>query len=331
MNPGERLSFTQGTTRRDFLAAFAGMAGSPLLARFAANADTQRLDLAPGQASAKVALAQSRMTVNGPEVHQAHTRELLEASLLRLTNTGTIRDAWHSIVRPDDIIGLKFNGSGQRVIGTTDAVAGIVVGSLVDAGWKASRIACIEAPESTTRRLGTLAPNEGFDRSPTRFASGDDQLASWVHQVTALISIPFLKTHNICTMTCALKNLSHAVVKHPARFHEHQCSPYIADIVAAPVIRNKLRLAIVDALRVVFADGPVPTSANLADAGGLVVARDLVAADAVSLAVLNDVRQKRGLPAIAASPEDIPYLVAAHRIGLGIAAPHGIDLVRIAP
>ncbi len=325
----EPARLPHGTTRRDFLAVTAGIASTPLLGRFAAHAAPRRLDLAPGQASARVALARSRMALDGPKVHVAHTRELLESSLMKLTETHTPRDAWHAIVKPEDIIGLKFNGSGQRLIGTSDAMAGIIVGSLVDAGWKASRLVCIEAPEPTTLRLGTLSATRGFDRTPTRFASGEDQFASWLIQVTAIISIPFLKTHNICTLTCSLKNLSHAAVKHPARFHDHNCSPYIPDIVAAPIIREKLRLAIVDALRVVYVDGPVASSRNLSDAGGIIVGRDLVATDAVGLAMLNDVRQRRDLPPIADSPEDVPYLVAAHTSGLGIAAPHGIDLLRI--
>ncbi len=319
----------QVTTRRDFLAVFAGIAGVPLVRRFTAHAEVPRLDLAPGQSAARVTLARSRMTLDVPKVHRALTRELLESSLMRLTETHSPRDAWHVVLKPTDIIGLKFNQSGQRMIGTTNAMAEVIVGSLVDAGWSASQIVCLEAPEATTARLGTRRATPGFDRMPTGFASGEDQFASVLHQVTALISIPFLKTHNICTLTCALKNLSHAMVKHPAQFHGTHCSPYISDIVNTPIIRDKLRLTVVDALRVVHAEGPVATSHNMTNAGALIVATDLVAADAVGLALLNDIRQKQDLPPIATSPENVPYLVAAHTSGLGIAAPHGIDLLRI--
>lgn len=318
-----------GISRRTFLRTAAGATGGSLLVPSVWAAPTSRLDLAPGQELARVALARSQMTLDGPTVHRRYVRELLETSLAKLTGTTSARDAWHSLLREGDVIGLKFNRSGQRIIGTTDAMAEAIVGSLVDAGWPASKIVCIEIPTATADRLGVTPPVTGFDRTPTKFGSGEDTLASFLHQVTALISVPFLKTHNICTLTCALKNISHAVVKHPARFHDNECAPFIPDIVSIPAIRDLLRLAIVDALRVVYVDGPAATSHNLTNAGGLILSTDLVAADAVGLALLNDVRKRTKLPPVVASPEEVPYLVAAHRSRLGIAAPHGINLLRI--
>jgi len=322
-------STRNGISRRAFLRTVVGATGGSLWAPSVLAASPSLLDLAPGQELARVTLARSQMTLDGPTVHRRYVRELLETSLTKLTGTAEAKDAWHSLLREEDVIGLKFNQSGQRIIGTTDATAEAIVGSLVDAGWPASKIVCIEIPTTTADRLGVTQPVPGFDRTPTRFGSGEDALASFLHQVTALISVPFLKTHNICTLTCALKNISHAVVKHPARFHDNECSPFIPDIVSIPAIRDRLRLAIVDALRVVYADGPVATSYNLTNTGGLILSTDLVAADAVGLALLNDVRKRAQLPPVVASSENVPYLVAAHRSRLGVAAPRGIDLLRI--
>ena len=57
-----------------------------------------------------------------------------------------------------------------------------------------------------------------------------DRLAGVLDQVTAIVNVPFLKTHNLAGMTCCLKNLSHALVKHPAQFHTGGCKE-VADIV----------------------------------------------------------------------------------------------------
>jgi hypothetical protein len=316
-------------SRRSFLHATLGVAGGALLARGDPQTDEALLDLGPGQAPSRVAIARSPRTLDGPTVHVSFVRELFEAALQDAVGATTPYDAWHKILEPEDIIGLKFNRSGQRVIATTDAVAEALVTSLVDAGFQRSRIVCIEAPAETTKRLRTATPRPGFDAEKTRFTSGADEFALVLRQVTALISVPFLKTHNLCTLTCALKNLSHGLIKHPARFHDNACSPYIADIVAAPPLRAKLRLAVVDALRVVYADGPAATSHNIADNGGLIVSTDCVSTDAIGLAVLNDVRDRAHLKPVATSAGQIPYLVAAHRAGLGVAAAHGIELGRI--
>lgn len=317
-------------TRRAFLRTSAGVAGGSLLATTALGRNEPILDLAPDQLPARVALARSRYVVDGPTVHPTYARELFESALSRATQSRDANQAWHSLLSPHDIIGLKFNRSGQRMIATTDVFAEVIVSSLVDAGWPRDQIVCMEIPDQTAKRLRTAAPVAGYDPAPTNFASGTDHLASVLRQVTALISIPFLKTHNLCTLTCSLKNLSHGLVKHPARFHDHECAPYIADIVATDIIASKLRLAIVDALRVVFADGPAATSDNVTDTGAILVSTDPVAADAIGLALLNDVRNRTQLPPIAVSPTEIPYLVAAHRAGLGVAAPHGIELVHAA-
>lgn len=317
-------------SRRAFLRTSVGVTGASLFATAAFGRDEPLLDLAPDQPPARVAMARSRYVLDGPTVHPTFARELFESALIHATRTSSPNEAWHSLLGPDDIIGLKFNRSGQRMIATTDVFAEVIVSSLVDAGWPRDQIVCMELPEETARRLQTAAPIAGYDSKPTNFASGADHLASVLRQVTALITIPFLKTHNLCTLTCSLKNLSHGLVKHPARFHDHGCSPYIADIVATDAIASKLRLAIVDALRVVFADGPAATSNNVTNTGAILVSTDPVAADAIGLALLNDVRNRTKLPPIAVSPAGIPYLVAAHRAELGVAAPHGIELVQAA-
>ena len=149
-----------------------------------------------------------------------------------------------------------------------------------------------------------------------------------MNQVTALISIPFLKTHNLAGMTCTLKNLSHAFVKHPARYHDGGCAPYIADICALPQIRAKLRLCLVDAIRVVYRGGPEARADRVRDAGLLLASFDPVAADAVGLSVLNELRREAQLEAVAETPGQLRYLADAHRKGLGVAVLTGIDLIR---
>jgi hypothetical protein len=254
---------------------------------------------------------------------------MLERTLTKLTGTRTGGEAWRAILRPDDVIGLKFNQSASEAIATTDALADALFTSIVDAGWAPERIVLIEAPRELVRRYGTMPARRGFATSETDFGSGSDQFAAVLDQVTAIVNVPFLKTHNIAGMTCALKNLSHALVKHPARYHANGCSPFIGDIVAADPIRRKLRLCVVDALRVVYEGGPEATAATIADEGTLLASTDPVAVDTASLALLNEIRQQLELPPVARSAGEVGYLAAAHRRGVGIALWHGIDLMDV--
>ncbi len=254
---------------------------------------------------------------------------MLDTALTSLTGASNPSAAWRRILHSDDVVGLKFNRSGQQSIGTTPSVARTLVASLAEAGWAPSRIVCIEAPPGTDSELRTMPADGGFDNTLIDFGSGTDQFARVLGQVTALISVPYLKTHNITGLTCSLKNLSHGLIKHPARHHRNGCDPYIADIVAAPIIREKLRLFLVDALRVVYEGGPAATNATLSDEGVLLASFDPVAVDLVGLTLLNEVRAKRGLDPVIDSADGLPYLATAHQRGLGVAVWHGIDLWRV--
>ena len=148
-------------------------------------------------------------------------------------------------------------------------------------------------------------------------ASGKDSFSAALDQATATINVPFLKTHHLAPMTCCLKNLSHGLIRHPARFHENGCDPAIAEIVASPQIKGKLRLHIVNAVRVVFNNGPGTTEKNVHGAGMLLFATDPVACDAAGYAILNAVRTGRGLAPLLPQARMPRQLVTASRLGIG--------------
>ena len=322
---GDKLS------RRRFLGFAASAAGGSLLGPFRGVADEETLLLPAGAPSSRVVQTQSIHAVEGPEGDRALLGEMLDGTLMALTGKSTVRQAWHTILQPDDVIGIKFNRSGQQIIATSDAMADTLIGSIVEAGWRPEQIVCIEASPGTEKRHGTTPARRGYDKAPTGFGSGRDQFASVLRQVTALIDVPYLKAHNIAGMTCALKNVAYGLIKHPARYHANGCSPYIADIFAAEPIRTKIRLCLVDALRVAYDDDLRPSGSILSDQGVLLASRDPVATDTVGLSLLNDVRSRYELPLVARSANHLPYLAAAQRSSLGLAAWHRIELLRVRP
>ncbi|MFQ5414384.1 MAG: DUF362 domain-containing protein [Phycisphaerae bacterium] len=332
---GQSNHLVRRVTRRRFLGATAalaaGVARSVVAAREAERpgdraGHDERLMLRPGTPRARVVLVRSPHVVQDATVHHTVLGEMFDAAMRSLVGTRTTADAWRSILVPQDVVGIKFNRSGQAALGTTDAVADTLLHSLADAGWPSDRIVCIEAPQVAARH-GTRSPLAGYDPAPADFGSGSDHFAAVLGQVTALINVPFLKTHNIAGMTCCLKNLSHGLIKHPARYHRNGCSPYIGDIVAARPIRGKLRLCVVDALRVVHDGGPEARPDGTTDEGVIIASFDAVAADSVAVSALSSARRRHHLPPVARLPEDIGYLAAAHRRGLGIAVREGIELI----
>ena len=317
------------TTRREFirdctLLAIAGPAIEAL-----AGDDTTPPPAKPGLPTPDIVQVQSPNVLVGNRTHPKILAEMLENALLELTGTTTVRDAWHRLLKPNERIALKFNQSGAAGIGTTAPMAETLVASLGDAGFKPQQLTLMEVPQAIYQELGCIAPAHGWEAAETDFGSGKDHLATALTQIDAIINVPFLKNHNIAGLTCCLKNLSHALVKHPARFHGHGCSPYVADIVALPEIRSKLRLNIVNALRVVWDRGPQARLEFTEPVGAMILGQKPLTTDTIALALLDDVRAGKGLRSAAASSGQIAYFAPAAAHGLGTHEPHKIATRRL--
>lgn len=316
-------------TRRAFMAKGSALA---LGAAVGAGASVQR---ARGRQEAqesrvKVVRVRSDEVLRGDRIDRRALEQMLAKCLTAVTGQPDSSAAWHSLLRTDDVVGLKFNQSAANALATTPAMAGTLIASLLEAGFSREQLVPIEVPSAFYRDTGTTPPVRTWSAQEVSFGSGQDRLAGWLDQVSALINVPFLKTHNIAGITCCLKNLSHAVVKHPARFHDNHCSPYIADIVALPEVRDKLRLHLVNALRTVFDGGPDAREGSIAGAGRLLAGTDPVAVDALALEEINQERKERGLkPILRRKGGPMGYLDRAAELGLGTPDLQRMEIVRI--
>lgn len=255
--------------------------------------------------------------IDGSRLHETLLGEMIEEGLRIVTGRASGAEAWQSLIKPDDIIGVKFNHVGFDELATSVVLATRLVESLKNAGFPPERILLIEVPERLGRTLKTRPPVFGWSGAPVSFGSGAEELSAVLQEVTALINVPFLKTHNIAGMTGCLKNLSHALVRHPARYHANGCAPYVGDIVALPAIRSKLKVNLVNALRAVYRGGPAVEPEGMWTHAGLIVSTDPVAADAVGLDVINDRRAQAKLPPVGDSEGHVPHVRAAAQRGLG--------------
>jgi uncharacterized protein (DUF362 family) len=279
---------------------------------------------------ARVARRRIPEALEGSAIIDRVVHEAIRDALVRLTDTAGIGEAWGVLLRTDDVVGIKFNRSGQSGLATTPVVAAAVLESLIETGWPPTRIVCIEAPPEIERRYGTVPALEGYDTPVVDFGSGTDRFARVLNQVTALIDVPFLKTHNIMGMTCCLKNLSHGLTMHPGRYHAAGGAPSIPDIVGVPLISAKLRLCLVDGLRVVMDGGPDPSRGLVQSVGLLLAGTDPVATDTLGLYEIDLLRSEAGLNPIRSlnvSAGGLPFLAAAHRKGLGVALPQRVDVL----
>ena len=254
--------------------------------------------------------------------------ESLEEGLCIALNKSSSAAAWQSILRKDDKILLKFNRADADRLFTSETMAEVLIGSILTAGFEPGQITLLEAGVRASWADELAKPEFGWTQKVYDFGSGKEQLLRAVENATAIINVPFLKAHRIAGMTGCLKNLSHGLIRRPALYHADQCCPYIPDIVAMPVIRGKLRLNIMNALRIIYDTRPDTARDPVDAASALVIGTDPVAVDTVGQTVLDAMRLEKALKPVTAEPG----LVLQHRLaaekGLGINNMEYIELVR---
>lgn len=143
--------------------------------------------------------------------------------------------------------------------------------------------------------------------------------------LTKIINIPVFKnTGNGISM--ATKNIGYASVCNTGRLHRPLFFNVCTEVLAFPVVRDKLVLNITDALRGQYDGGPGPNAQFTFDYHKIFLATDPFALDMVCHNLLVDIRKENGLR-VNEHPKYTEYLRYAERLGLGVADPKKIDHV----
>jgi hypothetical protein len=267
-------------------------------------------------------------------------RRLLEPGLDILADK-TCRKSYLNRLFPGGAIGMKTNclaPFNPTLLPLVDAVSDILTDeTAVDENdlivWDRTNRELkragfdLNASSFGRRFMGTDANGIGYDDSQFYSQGRVSSLVTRIltQMVDHNINLGVLKHHSIAGMSAGMKNM-YGAVNNPNKFHGNNCSPFTAEINSLEPIRKKHRLTIVDAVRVQYDRGPGFHSDSMGYYNGLVVSEDPVAADAVSLEILEDLRRKNGLKPLATTGKKVKYLEAGEKIGLGIGSLSRIDL-----
>lgn len=349
----EYLPMSSPTTRRVFIqqtaALAAGAAAGGLItpATRALNADAVPANAkgppASAPAAARVIIARDDALAAGKvEEHRDLLRKLLDASMQKLTKSPDASAAWRSLFRPEDRIGIKVNTLG---LSTQPAIVETIVAGLRQAGVPAENIliwdrfdvelarAGFKLNKSVTgvQCRGTDAEHygSGYQReveSSGRIGSCFSRIVA--EQVDTLISVPVLKDHTLAGVSLGLKNF-YGAIHNPNKYHDHNCDPYVVDVVSHRFIRPKWRLTVCDATRAQYHAGPTRHPGYAWNFGGLIVSTDVVAADAVSADLLANQRKAKGLKPLADEKRPPAHIATAAARGLGQADLNRIERIEL--
>ncbi|HOX47032.1 MAG TPA: DUF362 domain-containing protein [Myxococcota bacterium] len=146
-------------------------------------------------------------------------------------------------------------------------------------------------------------------------------------ELTKIINVPVFKNTGQ-GVSMATKNLGYGAICNTARLHEPLFFRVCTEVTAAPWIRDKLVLNVLDGLRGQYDGGPMPAAACVYPYRTLYFATDPIALDAVGHRHLVEKRRQAGV-AVNEHPRFTRYLHDAEALGLGIADPARIQLVEV--
>jgi len=182
------------------------------------------------------------------------------------------------------------------------------------------------------RALGTQASTRGgggpgFSSESFPVGSRSSKVSRIASEMcSALINMPVLKTHTTTGITGALKN-HYGSIDNPRQYHGSRgTNPGIAEINTIPVIRDKERLVVFDALLGVYNGGPTWQRQFIWPYGGILIGTDPVAIDAIALKILDEKRLAEGMSSLA---REAPSLDSAEALGLGTRNLEQIELQEI--
>ncbi len=338
-------------SRRRFLKQTALTAAGWAAARKLAPGFDGWLDARLTPEKSKVVLVRHKAVVDASgQVQTPLLQEMLDKALTTFTGHSSSSDAWRRFISLEDVVGLKINTLGCQSVQGTDstqhfsAIIDAVASGLRGIGLKDKNIVVWDRSEEEMKEAGlTIQTDPGKMRfianKPGRRDPGDYAETSYpvgggssrVSRIladvcTSMINIPVPKTHGNSIFTCSLKN-HYGTIDNPNRYHANICSdPGIAEVNAIPIIRQKQKLVVSDALLVVTEGGPRWDRRFIRAYGGVLVSTDPVAVDAVALGILDELRKADGMEPIAPR---VPHIALAEKLGLGKSRLEDIDLVTV--
>jgi hypothetical protein len=255
-----------------------------------------------GPKSRVVVITHPEVILKDYRVNPGVIRQMVDRAVVELTGAADEADAWKKIGRADDFVAVKHNSIGRPTLHSHTEINDVVTARLTDAAQvKPDRILVVDrtlpAPYNELSEPFTL-PSRNLQTRLRRL---------YTDQATAIINISILKAHFTDGLSEALKNHLGSV-NNPAVDHgwEPDRMPRsLPELNALAPLRAKTRLVIIDALRPLYAGGPVDDPQYRWDYRGLILSTDPVAASAVGMRILEAKREASGEKRKGPAPKEI--------------------------
>ena len=245
-------------TRRDFIR---GTVGATLGASLVGLNWAKAKGAAAGSSLVTIVRDKNAMDA-AKNVNTGVLKNMLDQTLIKFTGKNSAKDAWLSLVKPSDKIGLVPT---SHLNPTHEEVVNAVKSSLIDSG----------IPEEN------ITDAQGGPEKPKA--------------CTALIALPALKAHWLTGLGTVMK--IYILYTGSARQYHEQNNSKLGETWTLPFVKGKTKLVLVDALYPLCDKGPQVDPRYKWAYNGLIAGADPVAVDTVCLKIIMNKREAmRGEP-----------------------------------
>jgi hypothetical protein len=311
---------------------------------------------------ARVVVTQDSAATSAFLADDAVVKRIFDRGLLAFTGQTNQVDAWRTLVRTQDVIGIKVCAAPGPVSGTRPAVVAAMIESLLAAGHPARGIVIWDKQPTPLKVAGWVALAErygvrvaasvdrGWDAERYYEASligrlvyGDFEFDSkaegagrksflsklLTQDITRIISVAPLLNHNLAGVNGHLVGVALGAVDNTLRFESHpdRLAEAVPEIYSLPEILERVVLCVSDALVCQFRGEEGPQLHYAVALNELRFSKDPVALDVVAMADVNRLREAGKYEGEKPIKTDL-YTNAAV-IDLGIADPKEIDVKRV--
>jgi uncharacterized protein (DUF362 family) len=277
----------------------------------------------------------------GNRLNEETASELIEALLSPMAGGQGSEAFLRTLFEPGERVGIKLNCLAGKGLSPRPALVFALIERLQEIGIEPSDIIVFERTERELKRAGfpirksksegaRIVGNDsrgaGFEDEPTLFKSiGSCFSRILTRGIDGLINFGVLKDHDLAGVSIGMKNL-YGLIHNPNKYHDNQCSPYVAHVAASPPVKEKLRLTLCDGMISQYRGGPALKKDCTWKAGILLASTDPVALDAVGAGIIEAKRRDLEVPTLADTGRFPAFLEEAHRLGLG---EHRLDRIRV--
>jgi len=289
----------------------------------------------------KVIIVKNKEVVSSTgEINQEIIKNMLNEAMRKVAGSEAIKSCWGKYFSPQDIVGIKVNCIAGRRLSTNPELVNAIISGLLLAGVKEDNIIIYDrgtrelekAKFKINKNKGVKCYGSdavGYDWEPTIIGSVGCCFSKIVsEQVSAIINVPVLKDHELAGVSLSLKN-HFGSINNPNKYHFNNCDPYIADLNSHPLIKNKTRLIICDAIIALYNGGPGYKQEWSWNYRGLLVSTDPVALDYVGSQIIEKMRRAKKMKSLEECDRPAKHIATAAKLGLGTNKPEEIEIVRI--